>query len=76
VYKRQHGQWMREHPHLSIIAARLRSAVVEGPLYAPPEEIKALLEKLEERETRCTTRDEVVSESPPPPGRADPTTRS
>jgi hypothetical protein len=75
VYKRQHGQWMREHLHLSIIAARLRSVAVEGPLDEPPEEIKALLGKLEERETRCTTREEVVSESPPPPGRGDPATR-
>jgi hypothetical protein len=75
VYKRQHRQWMREHPHLSIIAARLRSAAVEGPLDEPPEEIKALLEKLAERETGCTTRDEVVSESPPPLGRGGPATR-
>ena len=56
MYKRQHGQWMREHPHLSIIAARLRSAAVEGPLEEPSEKIKALLDKLEGRETHCTIR--------------------
>ena len=55
---------MREHPHLSIIARRLRSVAVEGSLDEPPDEIKVLLEKLKERDTRCTTRDEAKSSVP------------
>jgi hypothetical protein len=39
---------MRGHLYLSSIAARLRSAAADGLPGEPPEQIKALLEKLEQ----------------------------
>jgi hypothetical protein len=55
---------MRGHPHLSIIAIRLRSVAVEEALDEPPAEIKLLLEKLEQQEMGGTVRDDAKSSLP------------
>ncbi len=47
-HHRQDNQWVRAHPHLSTIAAKLRSTAL-GEL---PEELESLLMKLAERERR------------------------
>ena len=72
VYHRLYSPWMREHLHLSKIAAKLRRAAIEGSLDEPSLEIKLLLEKLEQ----CETVGDACDDAPIPPSAPVPGTRS
>ncbi len=59
---------MHGHLHLSKVAAKLRSATADGLLGEPPEEIKALIEKLAQREMMRKTCNKPCSGAPPGAG--------
>ena len=63
VYDRLYSPWMREHLHLSRIAAELRRAAIEAPFNEPSIEIRLLLEKLEQ----CETVGDACDNAPIPP---------
>lgn len=59
---------MHGHLYLANIAAKLRRAAVDGLPGEPPEEIKALIEKLAQREMMRKTCNEPCSGAPPGAG--------
>jgi hypothetical protein len=56
---------MHGHLYLANIGARLRSAGTDGLPGEPPEEIKALIEQLQQREMIRKAREEACSDPPP-----------